>query len=73
MLNARPFKTALSNNDFPAILDGSGGGAIHSYYSAAFVNFLKQGMAYEDFFHWKDETYFLPRGDIFCPGMPPKG
>eukprot|EP00959_Pyramimonas_sp_CCMP1952_P120324 2516213-Pyramimonas_sp.AAC.1 len=30
-------------------------------------------MAYTDFFHWKDDNYFLPRGPIFCPGMPPKG
>eukprot|EP00959_Pyramimonas_sp_CCMP1952_P040839 853991-Pyramimonas_sp.AAC.1 len=37
------------------------------------MNFLKQGMAYEDFFPWEDDDYFLPRGEIFCPGMPPKG
>eukprot|EP00959_Pyramimonas_sp_CCMP1952_P343966 7204560-Pyramimonas_sp.AAC.1 len=60
-------------NAFPAAQDGSGGGAIHSYYSDAFIDFLKRGNAYTDFFPWQDDHYFLPRGPHFCPGMPPRG
>eukprot|EP00959_Pyramimonas_sp_CCMP1952_P078369 1638177-Pyramimonas_sp.AAC.1 len=73
ILNARPFRTILSRDDFPAVSDGSGGGARHSYYSEVVVKFLKRGVAYDDFFPWKDDVYFLPRGEVFCPGMPPKG
>eukprot|EP00959_Pyramimonas_sp_CCMP1952_P338286 7084077-Pyramimonas_sp.AAC.1 len=33
IFNARPFKAPLTDDDFPAVSDGSGGGAIHSFYS----------------------------------------
>eukprot|EP00959_Pyramimonas_sp_CCMP1952_P434126 9090843-Pyramimonas_sp.AAC.1 len=73
VLNTRPFEVALKTVEFPAVRDGSGGGAIHSYCSDAFIDFLKRGNAYTDFFPWQDDHYFLPRGRLFCPGMPPRG
>eukprot|EP00959_Pyramimonas_sp_CCMP1952_P170652 3566266-Pyramimonas_sp.AAC.1 len=45
MLNTRPFKVSLSPVEFPAVQDGSGGGAIHTNYSDAFIDFLKRGNA----------------------------
>jgi hypothetical protein len=45
ILDARPFRASLTDDEFPAVSNGSGGGAIHSFYSEAFVNFLKKGEA----------------------------
>eukprot|EP00959_Pyramimonas_sp_CCMP1952_P011643 244529-Pyramimonas_sp.AAC.1 len=33
VINTRPFKVAMSPVEFPAVQDGSGGGATHSNYS----------------------------------------
>eukprot|EP00959_Pyramimonas_sp_CCMP1952_P242183 5062330-Pyramimonas_sp.AAC.1 len=73
MLNTCPFKVALDPVEFPDVQDGSGGGALHSCFSDACIGFLKRGNAYTYFFQWQDDQCFLPRGRIFCPGMPSKG
>eukprot|EP00959_Pyramimonas_sp_CCMP1952_P413715 8668655-Pyramimonas_sp.AAC.1 len=55
LLNTRPFAEPLDPVIFPAVQDGSGGGAIQSSYSAAFIEFLKRGNARADFCPWQDD------------------
>eukprot|EP00959_Pyramimonas_sp_CCMP1952_P025025 525130-Pyramimonas_sp.AAC.1 len=73
VLNTRPFAKPLNPIRFPAVQDGSGGGATRSNYSVAFIEFLKRGSAHADFFPRQENHYLLSRCQPFCPGMPPKG
>eukprot|EP00959_Pyramimonas_sp_CCMP1952_P229745 4803299-Pyramimonas_sp.AAC.1 len=72
-LNTRPFKLPLNLVAFPAVQDGSGGGAIHSNYSVTFNDCSKRGDAYTYCFPWQDDHHVSPRGRPFCPGVPPRG
>eukprot|EP00959_Pyramimonas_sp_CCMP1952_P235447 4920120-Pyramimonas_sp.AAC.1 len=46
ILGALPFREPLTDKEFPAVSNGTGGGAIHSFYSDDFKDFLGKGAAY---------------------------
>eukprot|EP00959_Pyramimonas_sp_CCMP1952_P217248 4543678-Pyramimonas_sp.AAC.1 len=73
MLNTRPFEVALDPVEFPAVQDGSGGGAIHSYYPGAVVDFLKRGNADADFFPVARRSLLLAAWSALLSVNAPKG
>eukprot|EP00959_Pyramimonas_sp_CCMP1952_P440281 9217834-Pyramimonas_sp.AAC.2 len=72
-LGALPFPDHLDARRFPAVSEGSAGGARRSWLSEEWRDFLSAGEGCENYVRWKDFQFFLERSYPVIPGMPPKG